>query len=153
MPVSADQCTFSVKTYPPEYLGGGFLDFPRPPVKAVPNKLRRSLGLALSKLPLALLWVLGNSVDSSLELRLVEVKEMVVEVVSFSFSPVSREGEPLDSNDRPNIFPFLLFLLLPVLRISPCEFTSNQPSEWFENRSITHLAHGCSIVVKGNDII
>lgn len=67
-------------TYPAEYLGGGFLDFPIVPLKADPNKLRRSLGLAPSRLLLGLLWLLGAG--SSTELRLVEVRETGVEIVS-----------------------------------------------------------------------
>ena len=75
-----------MKTHPPEYLGGGFLDFPRVPPKALPNKLRRSLALALSKLLLALRWVLGGSAGSSLESRLVEDKETGVEARSLPSS-------------------------------------------------------------------
>ena len=109
----------STNTYPAEYLGGGFLDFPSGPLKAFPNKLRRSLGLILSMLFLALLLTLGNGAGSSVESPLVEVKEVGVRAVSLPFSLASWKSEPLDSKDRPNIF-FLLFLLLPVLGISLC---------------------------------
>ena len=109
----------STNTHPAEYLGGGFLDFPSGPLKAFPNKLRRSLGLMLSILFLALLLTLGNGAGSSVESPLVEVKEVGVGAVSLPFSPASWKSEPLDSEDRPNIF-LLLFLLLPVLGISLC---------------------------------
>ena len=125
---------FSMNTYPEEYLGGGFLDRPSGPLKVVPNKLRRSLGLELSRLFLALLWFLGSGNWSSMELRLVEDKEVGVETVSFPFSPASG---PLDSKGRPNCFLLLLLLVLPVLGISPCVLTSNGYSgkspKWVDN--------------------
>ena len=80
---------FLTKPYPVEYLGAGFLDFPSEPPKVVPNKLRRSAGFVLSMLLLALLWLLDGGIDSSMEERFVEVKEMGVETVSLAPSPLS----------------------------------------------------------------